>query len=398
MAVSGTLLSLCIVGCSNANNTSVAATCNAPGVTREQVKIGFVLSNSGMAAGILQAVRSGVDARLGVANAAGGVHGREIVYGWQDDESDPRINLKVSSDLVDNQNVFGLLEMTGAVGGSAEYLNRQGVPVVGRAIEPVWSEYRNMFSYANPVSRNAVSTFGTFAKSLGGTNAALVSIHAIEASRTLSDQLAQSLTSAGIEVVADLDYTPGASSPERVGQTIRDSQADVLLVTLAPQDAAAVRVGAVSAGSTPKVTLLPVGYDQKVLDQFGPGLAGTYVFLDMKPFEMDTPAHEVYRDAMARYAPELQPAEQDIALTSYITTDLLVRGLQEAGQCLTRDAFITNLRAVKDYDATGLLAAPVDLDASFGKPSTCYIFMRINPTGSSFDVVTPEPVCGNVLP
>lgn len=388
-----------LAGCSAAggpNSTGSGCDTPAPGVTPDEVKIGFVISDRGISANVFQPARSAVEARIGVANEAGGVHGRKIVYEWRDDQSDAGINLQAARDLVESQNVFGILEMTGVAVGSAAYLNEHAVPVVGRAIEPVWSDYRNMFSYANLVPSTAVDTFGIFAKSLGGSRAAILSAHVVPASRAAGNLFAQSLTAAGIEVVADIDYTPGTISPDRVARQIRESGADTLMAALGPEDFATVYAAAQEAGAQ-LLALTPMGYDRNVLQTFGPKLAGVYIFLSLQPFELETPAHQAYRDAMARYAPELQPPEQEAALGTYITTDLLLRGLEEAGPCPTREAFIANLRAVDDFDGGGLMAGSVDLEAGFGQPSRCYTFVRVNPAGSAFEAVTDTPVCGNLL-
>src|SRR5262245_49948469 len=61
-----------------------------PGVTADTIKIGLIYPDTGggIATGF-RATPSAVAARIGEANAHGGVHGRQVVIEWRDDESNP---------------------------------------------------------------------------------------------------------------------------------------------------------------------------------------------------------------------------------------------------------------------------------------------------------------------
>ena len=121
------------------------------------------------------------------------------------------------------------------------------------------------------------------------------------------------------------------------------------------------------------------------------------VFVGYTPFERPVPAHKRFLDAIAQYAPQQQPAAQEIALTGWIDTDLFLRGLQAAGPCPTRESYITNLRAVTNYDADGLLAAAVNLRTIQSEPTVCYWFLKISQDGKSFVPVGTRALCGSEL-
>jgi hypothetical protein len=38
------------------------------------------------------------------------------------------------------------------------------------------------------------------------------------------------------------------------------------------------------------------------------------------------------------------------------------------------------------------------MSESYGKPNTCYNFVRVDPTGSRFELMKPAPLCGKVVP
>lgn len=391
-----TIVIACLAaGCAGAGGSSPVAACDSPGVTPGTIKIGYIFPDTGNTAGLFNASRSGVEARVEAANAAGGIHGRKIEIVWRDDQSDTAINLTAAQNLVERENVFGIIETTSYATGSAQYLNERNVPVAGNTLEAVWSRYRNMFSYAyRTTSGGSITTWGTFAKAHGGSRAVVVEAKIAEASRSFGDNLAASLRSAGIDVTDILDYTPGVTDLNQIGRQIQASGADVLSGALPAEDFTRVQIAAVAAGAQPKVIMTPTGYDRSLLNKFGPQVAGTYYFINYRPSEEKTAAQDTYLRAMSLYSPELQPPDQELALTGYINTDLFLAGLEAAGACPTRAKFVDNLRAVHNYDGGGLLPAPVDLGV-VGQLNVCYTFLRANPAGSAFEIVKgAAPLCG----
>jgi branched-chain amino acid transport system substrate-binding protein len=80
----------------------------------------------------------------------------------------------------------------------------------------------------------------------------------------------------------------------------------------------------------------------------------------------------------------------------YTSADLLIKGLQLAGQNPTRASFVSNLRQVKSYDAGGLLATPVSFSNPTAIPTTqCAYYDQLQ--GHKFVLVTPKPVCGTLI-
>jgi ABC-type branched-subunit amino acid transport system substrate-binding protein len=256
-----------------------------------------------------------------------------------------------------------------------------------------------MFSYAYRVTTGgSVTTWGEFAKAHGGTRAVVVEEKIGEATRNVGDKISDSLRATGIDVVATLDYVPAVTNPDLLAQQILALNPDVLTGAMAADHFAAVQTAATAAGLRPNVIMSPTGYDPNILHTYGQKVAGTYYFIPYIPFEANTPAHVRFRQSMARYSPELQPADQEIALLGYIAADLFLRGLEVAGDCPTRAAFISNLRAVRDYRGNGLLPAPVDL-SKIGQLNVCYNFVRANAGGTGYEIVQgAAPLCGRRLP
>jgi ABC-type branched-subunit amino acid transport system substrate-binding protein len=360
----------------------------------------MIFPNTGLDADVFAAARSGVQARLDAANAAGGIHGRKIITDWRDDESKPEGNLAAARGLVGQSGVFGIVESSSVATGSADWLAARGIPVVGQAIEPVWSRYRNMFSYATRVTNGpSTTTWGDFVRRQGGSKAVIVAILLAESSRNISDQLGASLAATGIKIADPIiDVQPNVANYEQIGRRIAESGADTIIGAVNANDFVEVLKAARAAGAKIDVAISPIGYDPAILQKYGKAAAGTYFYTNYVPFEANTAAHEAFLTAMTTFSPEQQPAETEQALMSYIDADLFLRGLQEAGKCPTRTGFIKALRAVKDYDAGGLLPGKIDMEESFGKLSLCYTFIRVNAAGTAFEIVPDAfPQCGTRL-
>jgi ABC-type branched-subunit amino acid transport system substrate-binding protein len=373
------------------------AGCRTPGITDDHIKLGLLYPDTGNTASLFLPFRAGVDARLGVANAAGGVRGRKVDYIWRDDESLPQVNLAAARTLVESEEVFGIIESTSVASGSAEFLHERGVPVTGASLETPWTVYDNMFSYSNLISDGpSITTWGEFAAGRGGHSAVIVEAPFSDTSLRFSRQLRKSLESAGIEVVETLDGT-GPIDMTKIGKKIKESGADVLVGAVTATTFAQVVAGARLAHADLRVVLSPTGYDEGLLRYFGEIFAGAYFFVDFLPFELNTAAHQQFLAAMAEYSPQMQPPNHQTALSGWLSADMFLRGLQDAGPCPTRGNFITRLRSVRDYDARGLLPDPIDFEAEFGHINRCYTFLQVSSDGKRFEVVKPVPRCGSAL-
>ncbi len=394
LAVALLALTVLTGGCSSGTQPA-AASCDTPGITADQVRLGLLYPDSGPTASSLAAVRAGIDARLGLANEAGGIHGRKIVYDWRDDQGDPSANGVAARDLVEQRGVFGILEYSLATDGSAQYLAEHGVPVGGLATGDVWAKYRTMFSFSSTTGA-ATDTYGTFLRSQGGTKAILLRTALSAGVGNTSAKMTQSAQAAGIPVVGEIAYTANADSPASVARRIADSGADTLLTVINAPDLPAVLTAVRAAGVNLRVILSVSGYDTQLLHDSGGALAGVTIPVFYRPFEAGGPAIANYRTAMSRYAPQVPNPQQELAMIAYIDTDLFLRGLTEAGPCPTREGFVNALNAVHNYDAGGLIQ-PMDLAHDRGKQTTCWSFVQANRTGDAFSVVR-ENLCGHELP
>jgi ABC-type branched-subunit amino acid transport system substrate-binding protein len=384
------------VGCSGhggGSGNGGGGDCDTPGVSPGKIELGLIYPTSGTTAPALQAARAGVDARIGVANAAGGVNGRKISYDWRDEESTPSGNDAAARGLVNGSNVFGILEENAFASGGAAFLATSNVPVIGLASElPVWMKYPNMVA---PMSTAGGSdAWAQVFKQRGVTKVAVVSESLSSVDLQAANFIVASNRAVGISSTV-LNVDP-SEDPAVTARRITDTGADGLTGVIGNLSAFYRIAQLTQTASKPvRVVLSLSGYDRNLLRTTGGTMANLYIALPFLPFEAGGAAMNNFLGAMTQYAPQVADPRQEFALRSYIDTDLYLRGLQMAGPCPTRAGFLKAVHSLSAYDANGLIP-PADLRPG-AKQVRCQAFVRVNPAGTSFDVVSTK-ICGSGQP
>ncbi|MCK9931330.1 ABC transporter substrate-binding protein [Frankia sp. Mgl5] len=374
------------------------ATCVAPGITETEIKAGVLFPDTGPFSYSMRAFRAGIEARLGEVNIAGGVNGRKIVYTWRDDASDPQVNLTAARELIQKEEVFGIMEGLGAVSGSAQYLADLDVPVIGLGAEPVWAAHENMFTWHNyTLAAGSSTVWGDFIRGTGGTRAAVVDVALNDAVQDYHRQLVDSLWAAGVSVDINFEVTAETTGFGALARQMKAANIDTITGVVTPDVLAQILPAVRAAGVNLRTVLLSLGYDRDLLKKLGPVLAGTSIYISFLPFELNTPAHQRLLTAMARYSSQSEAPEQESAVFGWLSADLFLRGLQAGGACPNRQSFIQGLRAVHDYGGAGLLPAPVDLAKNRGQLTDCYYFVRVSDDGRQFVPLQSAARCGNLI-
>jgi branched-chain amino acid transport system substrate-binding protein len=347
-----------------------------PGVTDTEIKVGGLVPESGPRAISFQPSEEGIRARFAKANQDRELGNRTLVFRPLDDGSDAARNREVARQLVESEKVFGIIEMSDQADGSAQYLNEQGIPVVGWHVgRPVWSVYENMFAFRAPASAEPEKEYNTrnalLIKEYGGTNVALVG-GGNQSSVLFMNRVEKVIdASDGLEVVyKTTDVVAGTTEFTAIVQRIKESGADSLITGMDFTQNTALSDQLEKAGVDLKVVIFPGGYDSRVLSI--PGVEGALFGLEFKPFELRTPSYQEFDRAMPPGA-----VRNQVTYAGWLSAHLFIEGIKQAGvRCPTREAFITNLRLLKDYTANGAFD-PVDFTDVFGKEFECVYYVKV---------------------
>lgn len=378
-----------------------AADCKSPGISASEVRVGVLSPQSGDEAGDqFRPFALGVVARFKAENEEkGGIDGRGLTAEVGDDGNDVARNKTVAKELVEQKKVFGLIEASPRAPGSATYLHKEGIPVTGWPIHPVWGKYDNFFGYGGSTApdpeRVGGATNGTFLYEHGARKLAALGFANSEESAAATRGLMKSFVKlGGSKAYLTTDVPFGSTDFTADVQRIKDSGADSLSGLITAPSFISLYGAARQAGLDFKVALSPTGYDQRLLTYVGKQMAGVYFLIDWRPFEMEVPEHARFKDWLGKVAPDEAPGQ--LAMAGWLSAGLFIKGLHSAGvECPTRDAFIANLRATDDWDGNGLLPKPVDQEKSFGKPQPCQYFLRVSDDGSRFEPLDGwTPFCG----
>ncbi|SNQ51179.1 conserved exported hypothetical protein [Frankia canadensis] len=374
-----------------------------PGVTRDAISLGLLASGSPTPGDPSALFRAGVDARLGEANATGGILGRRLTYRIEDDEGMPTLNAVAGRRLARAEGSLGVLRFSSASAGSAALLAADKVPVVdGQVSDPAAASRPDatVFSYARPLlAQPASSGLGEFLYDRGARRVAVISVQLSGGTQAMGSAAEQSVRAAHLRVSRSIQIPPGPVDGMDLAAQLRDADADSLIAFVPAHTFYEITAAVRSAGlGLTAVVGNPTTYDRSQLARVGDDAGGVYTFVDYLPFEVNAPAHRRFLAAIAAYAPQASTFADGTALIGWISADLLLRGISAAGACPTRASVLTGLRRQTRYDAGGLLPKAIDLSHGISAITPCYEFVRVNPDGTGFAPVDPAPRCGRLLP
>lgn len=381
-------------------------TASAPGISKTTIKIGLITSLTGSASSEYTNLPKAAQARVDAVNAAGGVDGRQLQLVICDDASAASSNLTCAQNLV-AKGVFAFEEQSAFVFGGYKYLNQQGIPVTGGGYDgPEWGlqPNTNMFSVSGSYYTSAAwyTQPAQFMKDQGVTTVGSFGYGISPSSSDSAKGFALAAKSVGLTVgylntslpFGTVNVTPVALAMKSKGVTgvsmEMDEDTNFAILTAAKQ-----------AGVNLKVAVSATGYGQDLLNDSSAVQAGQGDYFPpvATPVELKTPATMAMQSALQKYAGFSGVPGFDW-YEGWLSTDLMIKGLQVAGTNPTRSSFIHNLQQVTNYNAGALLSTPVNFSLSqFGKPPAQECSWLTQLEGSKFVVANNgKPLCGTLLP
>jgi ABC-type branched-subunit amino acid transport system substrate-binding protein len=375
------------------------ASCSSPGVSADAIKVGAVFPQTGPVAALAGQFGFGVDAAFKVENAKGGVNGRKLELSQGNADTAPN-SLTAAQSLVENESVFGLINGAATAAPMYPYLKQKAIPLVtNTGSDPATATDANVFSATGVYSDAYVNTAAPeLLKEHGATNVAILALNSpVSASTAKATQGA--ITQLGMKVgytnfnvpATSYDATPDALSMKEKG-------IDAVVSFTPGQPSLSIATAVRQQQLQMKIMELTQLYDEALLGN--PATENIYTGVTTVPFLGDASllpeGGRLIREAADKYTPG-QKVTQYYAY-GYASAVIFMKGLELAGDCPTREKFITELRKVTDYTANGTLAGPVsfvktEISAN-GNPFACYWFVQNS--GSSFKP-NAKATCGTFV-
>jgi branched-chain amino acid transport system substrate-binding protein len=337
------------------------------GVTPTSIKLGFVNAKTGVAASSFgPQAYAAAKARFEVENAKGGIFGRKLDLLDGDDQSIPANNLQLLKKFNEQDKVFGLVVVSPMFFAGYRYTVDKGIPVTSAAIDgaPYGPPNNNLFSAignADPKYK-AGPAKGQYFKSKGATNVGVIAYGDSPSSTGSAKQAGKSVEIAGLKTTYQVNIPFGSTDFTATALQFKQAGVDAVITSMVLSSNVAAIKALQDAGVQLKASMVFGGYNEAVLEDSTAKstLQGIGLTTGMKPMSLDDPATKAMRDALKQYAGYDKSDPLQGQIFGWNAADLMVRGLQEAGQNPTRKAFIDDLLKVKNYDMGGLLGATVD--------------------------------------
>jgi ABC-type branched-subunit amino acid transport system substrate-binding protein len=379
---------------------------NVPGVTNKEVKFGFIWSGTGVASSTFQGSDKACQARVDRANREGGVNGRKIKIEYLDDKSSGA-NLTGAKDLVENRDVFGVINNSSFGFLSYRYLKDAGVPMIGGGFDGTYYGEKgnegilSALGNSAPFTGLAYDNLTKLMKQAGAKKVAAVAYGAssssVASAQTLMDYAAPA---SGLDpVYFNKTVEFGTSDVGPLGLGIKNAGADAAYMPMVAESNLALVQNLEQNGVQMKFNALMTGYGQSLLDSATAKTLkpNTYFMQTYKPVELNDASTKQFVADLKKVG--ITGVPDYGKYTGYITCDLAITALEQQGKNPSRETFASKFRALGKYDAAGLNCRPYDVGLdTFGKfPATGCIFGTQVKNGKFVVVNKGKPVIGKLV-
>jgi branched-chain amino acid transport system substrate-binding protein len=351
-----------------------AGAADDPGVTDKQITVGYIFSGTGAAGSTFKNAGKSCEARVKRENANGGVNGRKINLIVIDDESTGK-NLTATQDLIQNRNAFVIVNNSSFAFLSYRTMLDNKVPMIGGGFDGNYygkPGNESLFSALNaPFDDLTSDGFARILKKLGAKKTGVVAYGASPSSTAAAKLFQQyAVPAQGMDAAytnTSVDF--GSTDVGSIVLGMKNAGVDGAFLPLVASTDFAIIEGLAQNGVKLKAFALPTGYGQDLLDSpTVQTLDASEVFaLVWQPVELKTKATKRFQSDLKKYA-GITGVPDFGDYTGYITCELMILGLQNAGKTPTREGFVSGLRTLGSYDAAGLGCSPTDISAEhYGK-------------------------------
>jgi branched-chain amino acid transport system substrate-binding protein len=400
---------IALSACSSKSNSPDAAgpapSVNNTAASGAPIKLGLLTSETGVASSSFNTVYQGVEARIGLQNAQGGVDGHKLEYVTADDTSTGPGAVAAAQQLIEQDHVYGIMEDSSFFSAAAETTTQAGIPVTGVSFDagPEWwnKSETNIFDAYGYGNYSLVSTtYPQFFKMVGATKVAAIGYGDSPSSAMNAEAVAEGSEHEGLQGFYDNSLPFGSTDVGPLVQKIKAEGANAIYLSTVQSTGYAMAQALKQAGVKYKALVLATGYGQDVISDPATRDAATGIDFAsiVAPTEANTTGTQEFAAAMKKYA-GVSGIPSWGAYIGWLTTDLMIYGLEQAGPEASSQQFIKKLRA-STWDGAGLESPTdfADIKPTMGgqDQGRCLYFIGFN--GSTF---VPQqgasPLCGNII-
>jgi branched-chain amino acid transport system substrate-binding protein len=346
------------------------------------------------------------EARIDQQNAEGGVAGHKLVPLVIDDQTSPAGVSDAVQEAI-SKGAIGIIAVSPVFFLAARAAQQAGIPVTGTYSDgPEWGEqpYTNMFASdlgsENP--KHPVNTLeGTILRHFGATTLGTYGYSISPSSTQGAIEVADSFKHAGGKApIVNTSLPYGSVNFTSIALVAKQNHLNAIFPAMQDSSNFALAQSLEQAGVKLKAAVFLSGYGPAVVrSPAWSALQGSYFGSIFRPFSLPNSGTRAMQAALEKYAhfssagfPTLYQYE------SWAGADLMIKGLQLAGNNPTHASVITALRSIKAYNANGLLPNSIDYSTIFGHdpPQQCIWILQARKDG--FVPTQSQPFCGTDIP
>ena len=337
-----------------AGDAAGAAASAEVGVSDAEVVLGTHADLTGPVSIWGNGIVNGARLRFEQANAAGGVHGRQIRFVVEDSQYQIQRAIQAANKLINNDNVFALV---GAVG------TQTNLAVMAM---PDASDVPNLFpstgarAIVEPFKKNVISHMGLyyeeiragvkhFVEELGKTTPCAI-YHDTEYGHEILEGAEDQAKEMGIAVAERAAHKPNDVDFEASVLRLKDAGCDLVLVGLVHRDTILVLEAAKKNGWDDVAWVgNEAAYGRVIAEQKSGSGEGYYAFGPIAIIYEDDDLSPRARTWFNAYKEKYGEVPSLPAMVGQRAADLVVRGLEIAGRDLTREKMIAALETLTEY-------------------------------------------------
>lgn len=389
-----TLLSLALVAaaCGNASSspakaakkdTSTNATVDQPGVTKDTIRVGGVVSVTNPLNAPYGDIFKGLKAYFAKVNSTGGIYGRKLELVSEHDDQIVN-NLKEVQSVLTEDNVFAVAPILTIFDFSgATELQSQGVPGFGLNYNADWNK-ENLFSNEGALCLGCAGVdLPWLAKQLHKKSIGILTYGTVDSSKKCGEGVRKSFEkypTAKVGFYTDAHSFGDVNFSVDVGK-MKDAGVD-FITTCMDSNAVLALAKETRAQGLNATQYLPNGYDQEFMKANSQFFQGSIVRVPFAPFET-TPQPAGLVDYL-KWMKKQGYAPDEYTTYGWINGAQLVEGLTGAGPNFTRQKVVDALNKLKNDTGGGLLSG-IDWTTQHTEihtPQTCAALVKV--TGTKF--------------
>ncbi len=334
---------------------------DAPGVSKDEIKIGTFGALIGPNYVYGKLTMNGVDAVFDKVNAAGGVYGRKLVLLREDDRCDPAAAIGAVKKLVYQDKVFAIIGggCSNATLGAKPELVKSGVPYINfsAAADAISDPPEHNIYTVVPTSSGDSRAQLDYAVSHGAKKIAVVAQHDAWGQARYVPLMAD-FKRRGLAPVVDLEMAGEENDATPQALQIAQAGADAVLLLTYPKPAAVLVRSLNKLGQNPMLIGHggigdPVAFANQVAI---PGATDKFV---APAYSAHSPSDPAMSEWSARVKKLFPNDELSLyTLTGIGSAEVMVAALEKAGPDLTREKFLDAMGHIKV--ATEIFPAPVE--------------------------------------